>query len=289
MNVKACVLSHARFFATPWTVARQPLLSMEFARQDFWSELSFPTPGDPPHPGIPPWEGLWWGTNLALRVTHSILPDASARACAASLKAQIKKSPAHTPIPVPSAQLWASGAFWSRLGKTASWRRQLRSTGAINPKGHWSLSCRGAGIQLPTVTAAWSPGRHSSAGRPNNLSTWKLPDKQSPTPFTSSMSPSWAQTSADQNITQVTVLKLRSKGVNSRRLGQDQPGGLLRRTHFPCRNKDQKNWSSFQAEPGLSKTTRAKVGGKERERENPNEFIWPWNKNAKLCRCGNGI
>ena len=79
------------------------------------------------------------------------------------------------------------------------------------------------------------------------------------------MSPSWAQTSADQNITQVTVLKLRSKGVNSRRLGQDQPGGLLRRTHFPCRNKDQKNWSSFQAEPGLSKTTKAKVGGKERE------------------------
>ena len=37
-----------------WTVACQDPLSMEFSRQEFWSELPFSTPGDFPHPGIEP-------------------------------------------------------------------------------------------------------------------------------------------------------------------------------------------------------------------------------------------
>ena len=36
----------------PWTIARQDPLSMEFSRQEYWSHLSFPPPGDFPHPGI---------------------------------------------------------------------------------------------------------------------------------------------------------------------------------------------------------------------------------------------
>ena len=36
-----CVLSHVRFFATPWTVALQAPLSMEFSRQEYWSRLPF--------------------------------------------------------------------------------------------------------------------------------------------------------------------------------------------------------------------------------------------------------
>ena len=39
-------------FVTPWTVARQAPLSMEFFRQEYWSQLSFPSPGDLPEPGI---------------------------------------------------------------------------------------------------------------------------------------------------------------------------------------------------------------------------------------------
>ena len=39
---------------TSWTVARQAPLSMEFSRQEYWSGLSFPTPGDLPYPGIEP-------------------------------------------------------------------------------------------------------------------------------------------------------------------------------------------------------------------------------------------
>ena len=38
------VLSNVQLFVTPWTVAHQALLSMEFSRQEYWSELPFPTP-----------------------------------------------------------------------------------------------------------------------------------------------------------------------------------------------------------------------------------------------------
>ena len=41
--------------ATPWTAAFQALLSMEFSRQECWSDLPCPSPGDdPPDPGIEP-------------------------------------------------------------------------------------------------------------------------------------------------------------------------------------------------------------------------------------------
>ena len=45
-------LSWVWLFATSWTVARQAPLSMEFFRQEYWSRLPFPTPGDLPDPGI---------------------------------------------------------------------------------------------------------------------------------------------------------------------------------------------------------------------------------------------
>ena len=48
------MLSHVRLFATPWTVARQASLSMEFSRQKYWSELPCPPPGDLPNPEIKP-------------------------------------------------------------------------------------------------------------------------------------------------------------------------------------------------------------------------------------------
>ena len=38
----------------PWTVACQAPLSMEFSRQEYWSGLPFPSPGDLPDPGIEP-------------------------------------------------------------------------------------------------------------------------------------------------------------------------------------------------------------------------------------------
>ena len=47
-------LSRVRLFATPSTVAHQAPLSMGFSRQEYWSGLPFPSPGDLPHPGNEP-------------------------------------------------------------------------------------------------------------------------------------------------------------------------------------------------------------------------------------------
>ena len=46
--------SRVWLFATPWTVAYKAPLSMEFSRQEYWSGLPFPYPGDLPEPGIEP-------------------------------------------------------------------------------------------------------------------------------------------------------------------------------------------------------------------------------------------
>ena len=51
---KVKLLSHLQLFVTPWTVAYQGPLSMGFSRQEYWSGLPFPSPGDLPNPGIDP-------------------------------------------------------------------------------------------------------------------------------------------------------------------------------------------------------------------------------------------
>ena len=55
--VQFCVLSlfsSVRLFMTPWTVAHKALLSVGFSKQEYWSGLLCPPPGDLPHPGIEP-------------------------------------------------------------------------------------------------------------------------------------------------------------------------------------------------------------------------------------------
>ena len=47
-------LRHVRLVVTPWTVAYQVPPSMGFSRQEYWSGLPFPSPGDLPDPGIKP-------------------------------------------------------------------------------------------------------------------------------------------------------------------------------------------------------------------------------------------
>ena len=64
--------SHVQLFVTLWAVAHQAPLSMGFSRQEYWSGLPCPPPGDLPSPGIKPtltggifttsatWEVLMW-------------------------------------------------------------------------------------------------------------------------------------------------------------------------------------------------------------------------------------
>ena len=53
-EVKVKSLSHVWLFVTLWTVAHQAPPSMGFSRQECWSGLPFPSPGDLPKPGIEP-------------------------------------------------------------------------------------------------------------------------------------------------------------------------------------------------------------------------------------------
>ena len=54
MKVKVKSLSRVQLFVTPWTVAYQAPPSMGFSKQEHWSGLPFPSPGDLPDPGIEP-------------------------------------------------------------------------------------------------------------------------------------------------------------------------------------------------------------------------------------------
>ena len=54
LDTKVKSFSPVWLFVTPWTVAHQAPLSMGFSRQEYWSGLPFPSPGDLPDPGIEP-------------------------------------------------------------------------------------------------------------------------------------------------------------------------------------------------------------------------------------------
>ena len=74
--ISYCLVSHTRLWfgglvaklrptlVTPWTVARQAPLSMGFSRQEYWSGLPFPPPGDLPNPGVEPRSPAWQADSL---------------------------------------------------------------------------------------------------------------------------------------------------------------------------------------------------------------------------------
>ena len=63
-------LKHIQLFVTAWTVAHQAPLSMRFSRQEYWSGLPFPPPGDLPDTGLP-WLLHWKADSLPLRHLES--------------------------------------------------------------------------------------------------------------------------------------------------------------------------------------------------------------------------
>ena len=52
--VKMKSLNHVQLFTTLWTIAYQVPPSIGFSRQEYWSGLPFPSPGNLPNPGIEP-------------------------------------------------------------------------------------------------------------------------------------------------------------------------------------------------------------------------------------------
>ena len=73
-------LSRVRLFGILRTIVCQDPLSMEFSRQEYWSGVPFPSPGDLPDPGIKPWspayEGgffTFWATREAQNLEYNCL------------------------------------------------------------------------------------------------------------------------------------------------------------------------------------------------------------------------
>ena len=64
-NLRVCLVTHLYpTLCDPWTVACQAPLSMGFSRQEYWSGLPFPLPGDLPNPGIKPRSPALQGNSL---------------------------------------------------------------------------------------------------------------------------------------------------------------------------------------------------------------------------------
>ena len=72
------ILGHVRLLVTPWTVAHQAPLSIEFSRQEYWSGLPFPSPRDLPEAGIEPACLIFlpWQAHSLPLVLYSGLSDA---------------------------------------------------------------------------------------------------------------------------------------------------------------------------------------------------------------------
>ena len=80
-QLRAQSLGRVRLFAAPWTVACQALLPMEFSRQEYWSWVPFPNPGDLSHPGIEhaclvssAWSGGFFTTSTAWEAPFKVGP-----------------------------------------------------------------------------------------------------------------------------------------------------------------------------------------------------------------------
>ena len=105
-----CVLSHfsrVQFCATLWTVDHQALLSMVFSRQEYWSGLPCPPPGDLLNPGIEPGSlkspalaGRFF-TSKATWEAHSSLTATAAKSLQSCLTLcdPIDGSPPGSPVP----------------------------------------------------------------------------------------------------------------------------------------------------------------------------------------------
>ena len=132
-------LSHVQLFATPWTVACQALLFMGFSRQEYWSGLPFPPPGDLPNPGIEPKPPALQAGSLPPRHLGSICfltiinfgtrspRDSQASSLVFLLRAQCKYSPHYKPmqkawwLPDNSMmQYWVSCVHQTHGGQTVN-------------------------------------------------------------------------------------------------------------------------------------------------------------------------
>ena len=167
MSVWCCAQSLSRvwLFATPWTVACQVPLSVEFSRQEYWRGLPLPSPGNLPDPGIetvslaPP--------ALAGGLLTTVPPGTSTLQCAAAAAKSLQSCPTlcdpieGSPPGSPSLgfsrqEYWSGLPFPSPVHESEKWK--------------WSCSVvsdpqRRHGLQPTRLLRPWDfPGKSTGVG-----------------------------------------------------------------------------------------------------------------------------
>ena len=127
-------LSRLQLFATPWTVAHQAPPSMEFSRQEYWSGLPFPSPGDLPDAGIKPQSPALWADALPSEPQGSpffpcspLPPSLPCRFLlrALALKKRILGSNSAPGRPIFFLRVWLN--FYFDLLNTYKWKYPLKA------------------------------------------------------------------------------------------------------------------------------------------------------------------
>ena len=109
------LVSRVRLVATPWAAAYQDPLSMGFSRQEYWSGLPFPSPGDLPNPGMEPGLPHCRQTFYCLSHRRSLKLLACASKSKSSLGKAMEKSQLPQLSPHAEAYLWNLSTFYTTL------------------------------------------------------------------------------------------------------------------------------------------------------------------------------
>ena len=108
------LLSRVQFFATPWTVALQPSLSVGFSRQEYQSEWRCPSPEDLPNPGIEPSFLMSPARAGRFFITSTTYSSEYARKTA-PLRDRAGSGMSFSPFPVPSPVPPLSSSLFNQL------------------------------------------------------------------------------------------------------------------------------------------------------------------------------
>ena len=124
---------HVGFFVTLWTVARQAPLSMGFSRQEYWSGLSFPSPGDLPNSGIKPrlLSLLCWQACFLPLVPSGGEGDGT----------QLQYSCLENPVD--------RGAWWAAVHGVSKSQHDWATLFSLFTFMHWRMKCQPTPVFLP--------------------------------------------------------------------------------------------------------------------------------------------
>ena len=157
-KLKLKPLSRVRFSAIPWTVAHQAPQSVGFSRQEYWSGLPFPSPGDLPNPGIQPESpALQADASLseppARLFSKSVILSRGSNLSPYDRKRYTPRSPKrllHSGVDeVPYLSLGAP--FWS-LGNQALFLLSVAAAGHTEGPDHFRLQ-----VGTPSPVGGWCP------------------------------------------------------------------------------------------------------------------------------------